>query len=159
MDFVPHDDKTVKEMLNTIGIGSLDELFHDVPNDLKLKTLNIPPGLSEADLSRQLEELSKKNHVYPTSFLGAGCYYHYIPSLVDFVINRSEFYTSYTPYQAEASQGYLQAIFEYQSAITKITEMDVANASMYDGATALAEAAIMASAITGKSKILVLDGI
>jgi len=159
MDFVPHDENTIRNMLKTIGIGSLEDLFQDVPSDLKIKTLNIPPGLSEADLFRLLEEISNKNQVYPTSFLGAGCYYHYIPSLVDFVISRSEFYTSYTPYQAEASQGYLQAIFEYQSAITKITEMDVANASMYDGATALAEAAIMASAITGKNKILLLDGI
>ncbi len=159
MDFIPHDNKTIAQMLSTIGIKSLEELFHDIPEDLRLKKLNLSPGLSEPDLLRHLKKLSEKNALYSSSFLGAGCYYHYIPSLVDFVISRSEFYTSYTPYQAEASQGYLQAIYEYQTAITRITQMDVANASMYDGSTALAEAVLMASAITRKQKVILLDGI
>ena len=159
MDFVPHDNETVSEMLKIIGIKSLEDLFQDIPKEIRIDGLKIPSGLSEPDLLNKLKEISQKNKLYSNSFLGAGCYYHYIPSLVEFVISRSEFYTSYTPYQAEASQGYLQAIFEYQSVIARLTQMEVSNASMYDGSTALAEAAIMATYITGKKKILLLDGI
>jgi glycine dehydrogenase subunit 1 len=106
-----------------------------------------------------MESLSNENKIYSNSFLGAGCYYHYIPSIVDSIISRSEFYTAYTPYQAEASQGYLQAIYEYQTIISRLTQMNIANASMYDGSTALAEAAIMASIITRKNSIILLKGI
>ncbi len=159
MDFIPHDDKTIKEMLRVIGVNSLKELFQDVPNELIINDLNLPSGLSEPDLLHQLEKISQKNNLFSSSFLGAGCYFHYIPSLIDFVTSRSEFYTSYTPYQAEASQGYLQAIYEYQTIISRLTLMDVTNASMYDGSTALAEAAIMATVITGKNKVLILKGI
>lgn len=159
MDFIPHDEKNIREMLNTIGINELDELFRDIPQELHLNKLNLPSGLSEPDLFYNLENLANKNKLYSNSFLGAGCYYHYIPSLVDFIISRSEFYTSYTPYQAEASQGYLQAIYEYQTTIARLTQMDIANASMYDGSTALAEAAIMASIISRKNSIILLEGI
>lgn len=159
MDFVPHDKKTVAEMLRVIGVNNIEELFQDIPKDLIKEKLGLPQGLSEPDLYRRLEEISKRNKIYTSSFLGAGCYYHYIPSIVDFVISRSEFYTSYTPYQAEASQGYLQAIYEYQTIISRLTQMDIANASMYDGSTALAEAAIMATLITNKNSILMLEGI
>ena len=159
MDFILHDKETIAEMLTSIGVNSLEELFQDIPADLLLEKLNIPHGLSEPDLLRRLEELSNKNKIYSSSFLGAGCYYHYIPSLVDFVISLSGFYTAYTPYQAEASQGYLQAIYEYQTAITRLTQMDVANASVYDGSTALAEAAIMATVATQKKKLILLEGI
>ena len=159
MDFVPHDNKTITEMLSVIGVSNLEELFHDIPKDLIKEKLDIPQGLSEPDLLHRMEEISKKNRIYSNSFLGAGCYYHYIPSLVNFVISRSEFSTSYTPYQAEASQGYLQAIYEYQTIISRLTQMDVANASMYDGSTALAEAAIMATLITNKRSIILLEGI
>jgi glycine dehydrogenase subunit 1 len=159
MDFVPHDKNSINEILKEIGVNSIEDLFDDTPKDLKLDKLKIPDGLSEPDLLRKLYQLSLKNKVYSSSFLGAGYYYHYIPSLVDFVISRSEFYTSYTPYQAEASQGDLQAIYEYQSAIARLTQMDVANASMYDGSTALAEAVIVSSIITGKNKILILKGL
>jgi glycine dehydrogenase subunit 1 len=159
MDFVPHDKDTINKMLKAIGVNSLEELFQDVPDELKINGLNLPEGLSEPNLLKTLHELSNKNKVYSSSFIGAGCYYHYIPSLVDFVIRRSEFYTSYTPYQAEASQGYLQAIFEYQSIISRLTGMDVANASMYDGSTALAEAVIISTIITRKNKIILLEGI
>jgi glycine dehydrogenase subunit 1 len=159
MNFIPHDTKSINEMLERIGIANIDELFQDIPKDLYIEKLNIPSGLSEPDLLRALQKLSHKNKLYETSFLGAGCYYHYIPSLVDFIISSSEFYTSYTPYQAEASQGFLQAIYEYQTIITRVTQMDVANASMYDGSTALVEAAIMATIITKKNSILMIDGI
>jgi glycine dehydrogenase subunit 1 len=159
LDFVPHDNQTVEEMLKVIGVKTLQELFQDIPSELIIKKLNISPGLSEPDILRQLEKISKKNELYSSSFLGAGCYFHYIPSLVDFVTSRSEFYTAYTPYQAEASQGYLQAIFEYQTMISRLTQMDVANASMYDGSTALAEAAIMATIITRRNSIILLEGI
>lgn len=159
MDFVPHDRKTITEMLRVIGVADIEELFQDIPKDLIKEKLDLPTGLSEPDLFRYMEEISRKNKIYSSSFLGAGCYFHYIPSLVDFVISRSEFYTSYTPYQAEASQGYLQAIYEYQTMISRLTQMDIANASMYDGSTALAEAAIMATLITNKKSILMLEGI
>jgi glycine dehydrogenase subunit 1 len=159
MDFIPQDKKDINEMLKTIGVNTLMDLFQDIPKDLLLKRLELPHGLSEPDLLRRLKELSEKNVIYSSSFLGAGCYYHYIPSLVDFVINLSGFYTSYTPYQAEVSQGYLQAIYEYQSAIARLTQMDIANASMYDGSTALAEAVIMATKVTQKNKVILLKGI
>jgi glycine dehydrogenase subunit 1 len=159
VDFIPHDDKTIEEMLKVIGVKSLGELFQDIPNDLIIDKLNFSTGLSEPDLLHQLKIIARKNKVYTSSFLGAGCYFHYIPSLVDFVISRSEFYTSYTPYQAEASQGYLQAIYEYQTIIARLTQMDVANASMYDGSTALAEAAIMSTIITQKNSVILLRGI
>ena len=159
MDFVPHDDDTITEMLKVIGVNKIEDLFNDIPKDLIINGLNLPEGLSEPDVLKKLKELGAKNTIYTNSFLGAGCYFHYIPTLVDFVVSRSEFYTSYTPYQAEASQGYLQAIYEYQSVISRLTQMDVANASMYDGSTALAEAAIMASIITRKNQILILEGV
>ena len=159
MDFVPHDKKTITEMLNVIGVSSLEDLFHDIPKDLIIEKLDLPHGLSEPDLLRRMEEISKKNKIYSSSFLGAGAYFHYIPSLVSFVISRSEFYTAYTPYQAEASQGYLQAMYEYQTIISRLTRMDIANASMYDGSTALAEAAIMATNIVKKNSIVMLEGI
>lgn len=159
MDFIPHNEETIKEMLKTIGVTTLDDLFRDIPGDLKIKKLNLSSGLSEPDLLRYLINLASQNKIYSNSFLGAGCYYHYIPSLVDFIIQRSEFYTSYTPYQAEASQGFLQAIYEYQTVISRLTQMDIANASMYDGSTALAEAAIMATSISGKNLVLILEGV
>src|SRR5271157_5492135 len=140
MDFTLHDEKTILEMLKTIGVNSLDDLYVDIPENMKVQGLNLDAGMSEPDVLAYMKALSEKNIKYNGSFLGAGCYYHYIPSLVDFITSRSEFYTAYTPYQAEASQGMLQAIYEYQTAITRLTKMDVANASMYDGSTALAEA-------------------
>jgi len=159
MDFISHDKKTITEMLKIINVPEVDDLFQDIPKDLIIESLNISDGLSEPDVLDKMREYGAKNKIYSHSFLGAGCYYHYIPSLVDFVISRSEFYTSYTPYQAEASQGYLQAIYEYQSVISRLTEMEIANASMYDGSTSLAEAAIMASIITGKNQVILLEGV
>jgi glycine dehydrogenase subunit 1 len=159
LDFIPHDYETITEMLKVIGVNTLGELFQDIPHDLIIEKLNLSSGLSESDLLCKIEKISQKNKIYSNTFLGAGCYYHYIPSLVDFIISRSEFYTAYTPYQAEASQGFLQAIYEYQTIISRLTQMDVSNASMYDGSTALAEAAIMATIITRKRTVILLEGV
>ena len=159
MDFVPHDRKTYNELLNAIGVDSIEELFTDIPDDLLIDSLNLPEGLSEPALLKELTSLSEKNKIYDSSFMGAGCYYHYIPSLVEFITSRSEFYTSYTPYQAEASQGFLQAIYEYQTVITDLTQMDISNASMYDGSTAVAEGVLMATEISRREKVLVVEGI
>jgi glycine dehydrogenase subunit 1 len=155
-DYTLHDEKTIQEMLAAIGIKSLDELYQDIPSDMKLKGLNLDSGLSEPEVLAHLKLLADKNTLYEGNFLGAGSYYHYIPSLVDFITSRSEFYTAYTPYQAEGSQGFLQTIYEYQTAIARITGMDVANASMYDASTGMAEAATMAFFTNNKTKILVL---
>lgn len=159
MDYIPHSEEIIHQMLDIIGVKSLDDLYKDIHPEMLIKKLNLPEGLSEPDVLRKMAEIANKNGQYKGYFMGAGCYYHYIPSLIDFVISRSEFYTAYTPYQAEASQGYLQAIYEYQTAITRLTGMEVANASMYDGATALAEAAILAVNHTGKNLIILIKGI
>ena len=145
-------------MCAAIGVGSLEELLKTVPDALRLKGgLRLPEGMSEFEVGVALERISKKNASTKdySSFLGAGSYNHYIPSAVDQLISRSEFYTSYTPYQPEISQGTLQAIFEYQTLICQLTGMDVSNASLYDGASATAEAALMAKRVTGRKKVLV----
>jgi len=147
MNFIPNSSEEKKQMLSFIGAKNVDELFKDIPQAVRLKReLNVPGGLSEIELSKHLGSLSRKNSSLDRtlSFLGAGMYNHHVPAVVDAIISRSEFYTSYTPYQAEASQGVLQALYEYQSMICDLTGMDVSNASMYDGSTALAEACLMA---------------
>jgi glycine dehydrogenase subunit 1 len=149
-------------MLQAIGVRSLDELFKDVPSDARYPRLELPAAISEAEIIAELESLNSHNADATTHacFLGAGAYRHFIPSVVNHVISRGEFYTAYTPYQPEISQGTLQAIFEYQSMICGLTGMDVANASHYDGATATAEAAIMAYNVTrGRRKVIVSPGL
>ncbi len=146
MGYVPHTEKERQEMLEAIGVERLADLFADVPEKYRYPELDLPEALSEMELLQELQELSSANlnaNAVPT-FLGAGAYRHWVPSVVDYVISRGEFYTAYTPYQAEVSQGTLQAIFEYQSMICDLTGMDLANASHYDGATAAAEAVIQA---------------
>jgi glycine dehydrogenase subunit 1 len=146
MVFVPHTEEERREMLAAIGVARLEDLFGDVPERHRYPELGLPEPLSEMEIMRELNELSDANlnaNAVPT-FLGAGAYRHWTPAVVDYVISRGEFYTAYTPYQAEVSQGTLQAIFEYQSLICDLTDMDVANASHYDGATAAAEAVIQA---------------
>jgi glycine dehydrogenase subunit 1 len=146
-------------MLATIGAETIDELFREIPENLRVKpgALNLPPALDEPRLMAHLTELSKKNLNLAdvTCFLGAGIYDRYIPATVGAVISRGEFLTAYTPYQPEASQGYLQTIFEFQSMIAELFGSDLANASMYDGGTAMAEAAIMATSIKRRNKVAV----
>ncbi len=155
MDYTPNTDKDRESMLREIGVQDIMDLFKDIPERLVLKNpMQIPDQLSEFELIRGLEKISKKNKK-PLSFLGGGNYNHHIPSTVNTVTSRGEFSTSYTPYQPEISQGALQAIFEYQSMICELTGMEVSNASMYDGATSLAEAMMLASRIKGKKRVLV----
>lgn len=158
MPYVPHTEADVREMLATIGVDSIDDLFVEIPDDLKLKApLNIPSSMDEAQLTKHLQALSEKNVDLSrvTCFLGAGIYDRFIPATVGAVISRGEYLTAYTPYQPEVSQGYLQTIYEFQSMIAELYDMDLANASMYDGATSLAEAAIMATGIKHRNKVAV----
>src|SRR3989338_8938563 len=157
MSYIPHTEKDIHEMLKVIGSASVEDLFKPIPDTLRVKKpLNLPSPLSEQELIQELTTLSKKNAavIDYISFLGAGAYHHYTPSIVNHLISRSEFYTAYTPYQPEISQGTLQAIFEYQTLICQLTGMEVANASMYDGASATAEAVLMARRINNRAKVM-----
>jgi len=144
--FVPHTDFEREEMLERIGVERMEDLFTDVPESHRFPALDLPPALTEMEILKELIEISSGNASTRDliCFLGAGAYNHYIPAAVDSIIRRGEFMTAYTPYQPEVSQGTLQAIFEYQSLIAALTGMEVSNASHYDGATAAAEAVIMA---------------
>lgn len=146
MPYIPNTDAERAEMLRVIGVDKVEDLFHDVPAEHRFPTLDLPRPLSEAEILAELRDMAEMNVDldHAACFLGAGAYNHFVPSVVDMIISRSEFYTAYTPYQPEVSQGVLQALFEYQSMICALTEMDVANSSHYDGATATAEAVIMA---------------
>ncbi|HCW8199152.1 TPA: aminomethyl-transferring glycine dehydrogenase subunit GcvPA [Staphylococcus aureus] len=160
--YIPLTEKDKQEMLQIIGAKSIGELFGDVPSDILLnRDLNIAEGEAETTLLRRLNRIASKNITKEThtSFLGAGVYDHYASSVVDAMISRSEFYTAYTPYQPEISQGELQAIFEFQTLICELTDMDVANSSMYDGMTSFAEACILAFSQTKKNKIVVSKGL
>jgi glycine dehydrogenase subunit 1 len=156
--YLPHTEADRQAMLAVIGVGATEELFADIPAELRLgRPLALPAALAEQELARHLQDLAGRNANLGeyACFLGAGAYDHYIPSVVDHVIGRAEFYTAYTQYQPEISQGYLQALWEYQSMICALTGLDVANASLYDGGTALAEAAMMACAATGRQEVVV----
>ncbi|MFH1189950.1 MAG: aminomethyl-transferring glycine dehydrogenase subunit GcvPA [Candidatus Omnitrophota bacterium] len=159
MNYVPHTDRDRAEMLKVIGVGSVEDLFKDIAPALRPKSFDIPEGKSEFEVCRYIKSLASKNATDLISFLGAGFYDHYIPAAVDALASRSEFYTAYTPYQPESSQGWLQAIYEYQTAICELMELDVSNASLYDGGTALYEAAMMAVRLTGRKKIIVDQGV
>lgn len=142
--YVPNTKKEQQAMLDTIGVQSMRELFQTIPEEVYLdRPLKLPSGMSEMSVRRRMTELAGKNKVFHSIFRGAGAYHHYIPSIVKQITSKEEFITSYTPYQAEISQGILQSIFEYQTMICELTGMDVSNASVYDGATAAAEAVIM----------------
>lgn len=160
--YIPNTAQDEQVMLKAIGLDSVDQLFADIPKDVHMdRPLNIPTAKSELEVASYLKKLADKNCSVNqiTSYLGAGAYEHYIPSVVNAIISRSEFYTSYTPYQPEISQGTLQYIFEYQTLICKLTGMDVANASLYDGGTAVTEAALMACATSKKDEIIVSTGV
>jgi len=148
-------------MLKVVGItsGDINELFKGIPSELKASSFDLPPGRSEFEVIEYLRSLAKKNATDLVTFVGGGFYDHFIPAAIDAVVSRSEFYTAYTPYQPEASQGTLQAIYEYQSCICRLTGMEVSNASLYDGGTALYEAAMMALRITGRNKIIMDGGV
>jgi glycine dehydrogenase subunit 1 len=156
--YLPDTKQDQDEMLDLLNVSSIDELFEDIPAEIRIEgELNIPAAVPEPLLMKKMQQLSSQNknaNNYPI-FLGAGTYDHYIPSVVDHMISRSEFYTAYTPYQPEISQGELQAIFEFQTMVSELTGMDVANSSMYDGFTSLAEAASLAVASTKRSKVLI----
>jgi len=157
--YLPNTDADRQAMLRDIGVSSVEELFQDVPEKFRNIPFKLPPPLSELELKEELRQLSNCNanlNDY-TCFLGAGYYRHFIPGVVGHITSRSEFYTAYTPYQAEVSQGTLQTIYEYQSLVCQLTGMEVSNAGMYDGGTAAAEAALMACRITARNKVAVLS--
>ncbi len=158
MPFIPNTNADRAAMLTTIGVESVADLFNDIPSSLLAHaSLDLPPALSELELYQQADALAAQNDsgARMPSFLGAGCYDHFVPSIVRHVMMRGEFLTAYTPYQAEASQGTLQVIYEFQSLIAELTGMELANASLYDGASGLAEAVLMATAITGRNRVLI----
>lgn len=160
MDYIPTTREEASRMLESIGVASIDELFADIPEPLRFKgRLDLPEAMAEAELLRHMRRLAGKNRHLDelVCFAGGGAYDHLIPAALRTIVSRSEFYTAYTPYQAEISQGVLQTIFEFQTLVCQLTALDVANASVYDGASALAEAAIMACAHTGRRRILVAE--
>src|SRR5947207_12517075 len=156
MRYIPNSQADRQAMLAGIGIDSIEKLLSGIPSKLRLRRLlDLPRALTEPELIGYFQQRASQNQVDPATFVGAGIYRHYIPIIIDALISRSEFYTAYTPYQAEIAQGTLQAIFEFQTYIAQLTGMDVANASLYDGSTGLAEAVLMAQRITRKNKFLV----
>ncbi len=158
MSFISNTTEQQKEMLAEIGL-EMDDLFSDIPSEFLDKSMNLPDGINEQSVRDKLAQLADKNSTDLTCFLGGGFYDHFIPAAIYSIVSRSEFYTAYTPYQPELSQGTLQAIYEYQSAICRLTDMEVANASLYDGGTAMYEAMMMALRITGRNKVIIDDSV
>jgi glycine dehydrogenase subunit 1 len=156
MDYCPHTSDDIKQMQSVVGIASIDELFADIPQKFRLKSvLQIPAALSEQEIIAAMSGIASKNKLPQFTLTGAGAYSHFIPAVVGHIVGRSEFYTAYTPYQAEISQGILQAIYEYQTMIAHLTGTEIANASMYDGASAMAEAAVLCAKMSNRTKIIV----
>jgi len=157
LPYLVHSPEDRAAMLETIGVSSMNDLLVDIPQSLRLESLQLPDGLSEFETMAHVSALAGRNRVYPDrlTFRGGGVYRRFIPAAVAAVTSKPEFYTAYTPYQAEASQGTLQAIYEFQTLIAELTALDVSNASLYDGATAVAEAAMMAFVHTGRNEVLV----
>jgi len=161
MDYIPNTDAELTEMLQAVGVGSFDELISTVPPALRLGELDVPPGMAEAEVVGLCERLAAANRplTQARSFLGAGCYHHLVPTVVDALSSRGEWLTPYTPYQAEASQGTLQAIYEFQTMVCELFQMDVANASLYDGASSLAEAVVLALRATERPRVLISEAV
>jgi glycine dehydrogenase subunit 1 len=160
MSYIANTPEQISSMLKTCGVSSISELFSKIiPSELAPKSFNLPEARSEMEVYEYFKNLACKNYTHLTCFLGGGFYDHFIPSAVDALASRAEFYTAYTPYQPELSQGTLQAIYEYQTHICRLTEMEVSNASLYDGGTALCEACQMALHITNRNKIVVDGGV
>ncbi len=155
--YIPHTERDIQEMLERMGLKSIDDLFVDVPKTISLESLNLPPSSDEYTVEKKIRKLAEENKKLDEMkvFMGAGIYNHFIPSVVFHLASKPGFVTAYTPYQAEVSQGTLQALFEYQTMICELTGMEVTNASMYDGASALAEAVLMSVRISGKNRILI----
>ncbi|HRU38832.1 MAG TPA: aminomethyl-transferring glycine dehydrogenase subunit GcvPA [Candidatus Goldiibacteriota bacterium] len=158
-NFTPHTENDIKEMLAAIGAPDIDSLFSDIPRELRAASFNIPAGMAEHEAMSKISKMAAKNRTDLACFLGGGYYDHFIPAAVDAVSGRAEFYTAYTPYQPEASQGTLQAIFEYQSMMARLTGLDFSNASLYDGATALYEAIAMAVRTNNRKKVVIDAGV
>ena len=158
MEFIPHTAEQRRQMLDAMGLTMAD-LFRDIPPELMGGSFNLPHGLSEQEVRNRLAGLAGKNSIDLVLFLGGGFYDHFIPAAVYSIISRSEFYTAYTPYQPELSQGTLQAIYEFQSAMCRLTDMEVSTASLYDGGTAMYEAMMMALRITGRNKVIIDDSV
>ena len=157
--YCPNTPEEIREMLAAIGVGSIGELFSPIPAELRARSFDLPAGMSEFELFQRMKGLAELNAAGMTNFIGGGFYDHYIPAVVDHLSGRAEFYTAYTPYQPECSQGTLQALFEYQTAVCRLTGMEVSNASLYDGGTALAEGALMALRVTGRTRLIVDGGV
>ena len=156
MRYIPNSDSDRRQMLSEIGVASIEQLFSGIPEKLRLRRLlDLPKPLTEPELVEFFQARAAKNSVADPAFIGGGIYHHYVPIIIDALISRSEFYTAYTPYQAEIAQGTLQAIFEFQTYIAQLTGMEVGNASLYDGSTGLAEAVLMAHRINKKNRFLV----
>jgi glycine dehydrogenase subunit 1 len=157
--YIPNTEQEQVEMLATLGLTSIDELFQDIPDEFRNPPLNLPAPLSELEIQKELGELAAGNRALGSgpSFLGAGSYHHFIPAIVKALMTRGEFLTAYTPYQPEVSQGTLQATYDFQTMICNLLGMEVADAGMYDGASSLAEAALMACRITGRGRVAILD--
>ncbi|HEY6871300.1 MAG TPA: aminomethyl-transferring glycine dehydrogenase subunit GcvPA [Geobacteraceae bacterium] len=157
--YCPNTPEEIGEMLAAIGAGSVEELFSPIPAALRAQSFDLPAGMSEFELTERMKKLAEQNGAGVTNFIGGGFYDHVIPAAIDHLCGRAEFYTAYTPYQPECSQGTLQALFEYQTAICRLTGMEVSNASLYDGGTALAEAAMMALRVTGRNRVVIDSGV
>jgi len=156
MDYCPHTNEDIKQMQAAIGVAGIEELFADIPEKFRIKQIpDIPDALSELETMSVMNDLASKNKLPRFTLTGAGAYHHFIPAVVGHIVGRAEFYTAYTPYQAEISQGILQAIYEYQTMIAHLTGTEIANASMYDGASAMAEAAVLCAKMSGRNKIII----